>query len=168
MGGFEWSTIVERDKGKAVREAIGELRQWAQNPQMPEALTYFARELSYISVVLPEQADDVWMYEMTPDGRKIEGSEVTYKEYFSQTWPGEGEALLYAIELPWLWRVPSQVMAKACECFGKHGALDVWWAIVGDGTRISDLTDKAMSQFYDQVEAEEVWKLTKRGWKRER
>jgi hypothetical protein len=144
--GFEWSTIVEREKGKAACAAADELRAWAENPWTPEVLGYFGSELSAIWLFLPERANDIWF-----ESKRGEG-EVTFKQHFGKNWPGDGDALLWALDLPWLWKVPPSVKAKAAECFAKHGVLDVWRTIVEDGKRISDQAFEAVIRAFGQLQ----------------
>ncbi|GAH73472.1 unnamed protein product [marine sediment metagenome] len=141
MGGFLWSTIVERDKGKAVDAALYELCEWAQDK--PEAVAYFAGELRRMALMLPGEEDSVWRSSI---------------EYFCLTRPGDGEALLFALELPWLWKVPTEVMAKTAELFEKHNVLEVWWDIVGYGAKASGEMDKAFSEAFNQLGVERVEK----------
>ena len=141
MGGFLWSIIVERDKGKAVDGALYELCEWAQDK--PEALAYFASELRRMALMLPGEEDWVWRSSI---------------EYFGLTRPSDGEALLFALEIPWLWKIPPEVTAKTAELFEKHNVLEVWWDIVGYGARASDEMDKAFSEAFNQLGVECVEK----------
>lgn len=86
--GFEWSTIVEREKGKAACAVADELRAWAENPWTPEVLGYFGSELSAIWLFLPERANDIGFERLwkVPPSVKAKAAECFAKHGVLDVW----------------------------------------------------------------------------------
>lgn len=130
--GYSWDALVERKKGEAVRATVGELRTWAEETRLQKEVAYWAKFLARIIwVTMPEQVDDVWAWELAPDGTRVLGTEITWREAFPEMCPAEGQALVYISDM--LLDLPQDVLSKVAELFDKHGALDVWSAILREG-----------------------------------
>ena len=149
MSGFEWSTKLEANKRHGVEQAVAELRELAADLLTPPALRYFAGELADIYVIKPEHPDDVYLTDIKPDGTKQPYA--TYREYFGDTLPSESEILVYCWEIPWLWKMPTEAKTTIANIFEKYDVIEVWWDIVGDGTRSSDLMDAFWRQHGEEI-----------------
>jgi len=122
--GFAFYLKINRDKAALVEAARDELYEWIEGRGGYERMYLPWRLANHMTVIYPED----------------NGS----KEYFGPFWPNEGEALVFHHDIPWLWRLSPEVMAKARECFEKHDVIDIWWNIIKENSEGTDLIDQIL------------------------
>lgn len=132
---YAWDKQIERKVGEKVRAAAKELRKWAKGPQKSIEVASWGKPLAImITVFLPEQADEMLGCDLTPDGSKVLGTEVTLREAYPEMCPVPGQAWVYISDMSLDY--PDEVMSKAAEVFKKYGAQKIWADILRNGCRL--------------------------------
>ena len=127
--GFTFRMKIERDKAPLVKAAIQDLYDWVDKHGGYDGMYLPWRLVNHMSVVLPENDfDSKEVREYVCGGERL----------------SEGEALVFHHDIPWLWRLSPEVMAKARECFEKHGVIDIWWNIIKENCEGTDLIDQLL------------------------
>jgi len=136
--GWEHSMTIDAVPAERVRAAADEFWAWAvaEYPdEHPAAFTdngWMQDAARHLVPCVFRSPDDVVFWQ-------DDDSCIRVREYFEESdWPTAGEALLWWMEIPWLRRVPSELMSNAYRIFDQHDVPDVWLGLIGDGTAMAD------------------------------
>jgi len=124
--GFTFRFPVSREKAAQVEAVIAELFAWVEVKGGYDHFYLPWRLANHLTVVHPEH------YKKGDSTGQYIGVDLLQP----------GEVLVFHHDVPWLWQLPPEVLAKAKECFEKHDVVQVWWAIVKENGAGTDLIDR--------------------------